>query len=357
MTTELAVHQTQRVSLIASMASRYHMEPGAFQQTIKATVMPQNASNEQMAAFLLVANEYNLNPITKEIYAFPSRGGGVTPVVGVDGWINLAQRRQEFDGMEHEWEHDDKGAPISCTCRIWRKDRTRPVVVTEFMDECRRPTDPWKSHPRRMLRHKATIQAIRYAFGFAGIKDEDDAEVMSGSPTVRDVTPVATVDLNAKLAAASTTAMIPETVPEQANADDIPEAEWPKHTSDGVMVDARGMPFIEGIHSGAKRCNADGSWRRARGVDDITLAQREKQAMAQRDEPADDTDMVRDLRAKVSALQVAMDWDSETLREWVEDREYDTDDPLQDAHCLTDMVQRLKLLAENEHDAPGVVQS
>lgn len=188
-----------RVSLIAVMASKYSMEPSAFQQTIKATVMPANATNEQMAAFLLVANEYDLNPITKEIYAFPAKGGGVTPVVGIDGWINLAQRRPEFDGMEHEWEHDEKGNPVSCTCRIYRKDRTRPVIVTEFMDECRRPTDPWRSHPRRMLRHKATIQAIRYAFGFAGIKDEDDAEVISG--TVIEAQPRRVSDLNAKLAA------------------------------------------------------------------------------------------------------------------------------------------------------------
>ena len=44
------------------------------------------------------------------------------------------------------------------------------------MDECARNTDPWKSHPRRMLRHKATIQAARIAFGFAGIYDEDEGE-------------------------------------------------------------------------------------------------------------------------------------------------------------------------------------
>ena len=64
----------------------------------------------------------------------------------------------------------------SCTCRIYRKDRSHPIVVTEYMDECRRNTQPWKSHPRRMLRHKAMIQAARLAFGFTGIYDEDEAE-------------------------------------------------------------------------------------------------------------------------------------------------------------------------------------
>ncbi|MDY2948146.1 MAG: recombinase RecT, partial [Mannheimia varigena] len=64
----------------------------------------------------------------------------------------------------------------SCTCRVYRKDRNRPVTVTEYMDECRRDTQPWKSHPKRMLRHKAMIQCARLAFGFTGIYDQDEAE-------------------------------------------------------------------------------------------------------------------------------------------------------------------------------------
>ena len=49
-------------------------------------------------------------------------------------------------------------------------------MVTEYMAECIRNTDPWKQYPRRMLRHKALIQCARYAFGFAGIVDPDEAE-------------------------------------------------------------------------------------------------------------------------------------------------------------------------------------
>ncbi len=272
-------HAPARVSLLASMAAKYSMEPETFKNVIKQTVMPANASNEQMAAFLLVAHEYDLNPITKEIYAFPAKGGGVTPVVGVDGWINLAQRRPEFDGMEHEWAHDDKGNPISCTCRVWRKDRTRPVVVTEFMDECKRGTDPWRSHPRRMLRHKATIQAIRYAFGFAGIKDEDDAEVIySGPVEAPRAAPVA--DLNARLAAVSTPAL-PEPVPVEAEPE--PSAEWPQaHPVTGEMIDARGMPWHELCHSRSRVCNADGTWRRRRGANQESIDQLEREILAER---------------------------------------------------------------------------
>jgi hypothetical protein len=49
-------------------------------------------------------------------------------------------------------------------------------------------TAPWKSHPKRMLRHKALIQAARIAFSFAGIFDQDEAERIVEAEVI-DVTP------------------------------------------------------------------------------------------------------------------------------------------------------------------------
>ncbi|MFO1465836.1 MAG: recombinase RecT [Steroidobacteraceae bacterium] len=61
-------------------------------------------------------------------------------------------------------------------CTIERKDRSMPVSVREYLAECERDTGPWKSHPRRMLRHKALIQCARIAFGFAGVYDPDEGD-------------------------------------------------------------------------------------------------------------------------------------------------------------------------------------
>lgn len=144
-------------------------DPAELVQTLKATAFKGNATDAQFNALLIVATQYSLNPFTSEIYAFPSNGG-ITPVVGVDGWARIINGNPNFDGMDFQQDGE------SCTCRIYRKDRSYPIVVTEYMDECRRNTQPWKSHPRRMLRHKAMIQAARLAFGFTGIYDEDEAE-------------------------------------------------------------------------------------------------------------------------------------------------------------------------------------
>jgi phage recombination protein Bet len=163
-------------SVLVDMANRFGMEPKIFADTLKATVVPRDVSNEQFAAFLLVAKEYGLNPLTKEVYAFPTRGGGIQPIVSVDGWANLINSHPAFDGMEFDDQLTEKGELVAITCRIYRKDRSRPTTATEYMAECRRNTDTWKQWPRRMLRHKAMIQAARYAFGFAGIIEPDEWE-------------------------------------------------------------------------------------------------------------------------------------------------------------------------------------
>ena len=50
--------------VVAKMAERFEMTPAEFERTVRATVCPSNITNEQFVAFLMVAKEYNLNPIT-----------------------------------------------------------------------------------------------------------------------------------------------------------------------------------------------------------------------------------------------------------------------------------------------------
>lgn len=157
--------------LTQTLATKLDMGDGAdLIHTLKATAFKGQVSDAQMTALLVVANQYGLNPWVKEIYAFPDKQNGIVPVVGVDGWSRIMNEHPQFDGIDFEQDAE------SCTCIIYRKDRTRPIKVTEWMSECKRGTGPWSSHPRRMLRHKAMIQCARLAFGFGGIYDQDEAE-------------------------------------------------------------------------------------------------------------------------------------------------------------------------------------
>ena len=168
-------------TLTRTLATKLDMGDGAdLIGTLKATAFKGQVSDAQMTALLVVANQYALNPWTKEIYAFPDKNNGIVPVVGVDGWSRIINSHPQFDGIEFE-QNDE-----SCTCIIYRKDRNRPIKVTEWMAECKRNgMGPWQSHPRRMLRHKAMIQCARLAFGYGGIYDQDEAERIAEAAPVK----------------------------------------------------------------------------------------------------------------------------------------------------------------------------
>jgi len=171
----------QQSKLLEVMAQQYKLDGQAFKNVLLKTVFPQDkpVTLEQLANFCAVAHEYKLNPLIREIFAFPSKSGGIIPIVSIDGWITMVQRHPQYDGHSfvHEWKDGKVGGQlISMTCLMRRKDRQHPIENTEFMEECRRDTDPWKKWPSRMLRHKCFIQSARYAFGLSGIYDEDEAE-------------------------------------------------------------------------------------------------------------------------------------------------------------------------------------
>lgn len=168
-------------SIMATMAAKFNVPESEMLSTLKATAFKGQVSDAQMTALLIVANQYGLNPWTKEIYAFPDKNNGIVPVVGVDGWSRIINEHSMFDGLE--FEQDDE----SCTCIIHRKDRSHPIKVTEYKSECDRKSGPWASHPKRMLRHKALIQCARLAMGYVGIYDEDEAERI----LEKDITPKA----------------------------------------------------------------------------------------------------------------------------------------------------------------------
>jgi phage recombination protein Bet len=186
--TTTAVVAVQPPSLLRKMAERFGMEPNKLHSTLMRTIFPQDrdASPEQVQAFLVVANQYELNPFTKEIYAFPSTRGGIMPIVSIDGWVSIVQRRPQYNGVKQVEHFDDKGALISITTEMYRKDQDQPTVITEYLSECYRDTEPWRKWKIRMLRHKSYIQCARYAFGLSGIYDEDEAEriVEAEGPTI-----------------------------------------------------------------------------------------------------------------------------------------------------------------------------
>lgn len=188
MSTQIATQPTE-TSLVKRISSKFGVDADKMLATLKATCFhtKQAASNEQMMALLVVAEQYNLNPWTKEIFAFEDSRKGIVPVVSVDGWARIINENKAMDGIEFRYSETmvtmpgGKPCPEWCEAVIYRKDRNRPTVIREYLDEVYQParggfSGPWQSHSKRFLRHKTLIQCARVAFGFAGIYDEDEAQ-------------------------------------------------------------------------------------------------------------------------------------------------------------------------------------
>ena len=191
---------------VTALAERYGMLPQELDSTLRSTVFKAARNNEEFLALCFVAKQYQLNPLLREIYAFPQKeSGGIVPLVGVDGYVSMMHRQPAFDGLEFRYaekliamEQNGRPAPEWVECIIYRKDQSRPTIVREYLDECFRSTPAWRSHPRRMLRHKALCQGARLAFGFSGVyADAEDVEPVQA--TVHEDRPV---DVNAAIDAA-----------------------------------------------------------------------------------------------------------------------------------------------------------
>lgn len=216
---------------IKDLADTYRLDVKAFIYTFKTMAMPANHSEPEFVSCCLVAREHGLNPLTKEIYFMRTRTGQIQAIVGVDGWIRKCNEHPAFDGLEFEDRFDDKGELVSITCAIYRKDRTRPTNVTEYLDECKAVGGPvWKTSPKRMLRNRALSQGARIAFGFAGIMLPDEFEAWQ-SVQMRDITPAAAPSI--------------DDIPDPAQGDhllDIPEdteADPPIADVDGYLAKMR----------------------------------------------------------------------------------------------------------------------
>lgn len=194
--------KNQSNTLIKKFADKFNFpDEKKLIDTLKATAFKIKdgvVTDEQMSALLIVADQYGLNPFTKEIFAYPDKQNGIVPVVSVDGWSRIINQHPDMDGLEFVYSDDiatDLPDAKSCStwieCVIYRKDRSHAVRVKEFLDEVYRPPfegtskhngspykvgGPWQSHTKRMLRHKSLIQCSRIAFGFVGIYDQDEAE-------------------------------------------------------------------------------------------------------------------------------------------------------------------------------------
>lgn len=126
----------------------------------------KGATEAEFLMFLEFCKSTGLNPYKKEIW-FIKTDKGVQMMTGINGFLAIANRNPNYDGMEVSIDEQD-GKLISATAKVYRKDRRYPSCATVYFNEYFKPTKfgngMWEKMPKMMLQKVAKSVALREAF-------------------------------------------------------------------------------------------------------------------------------------------------------------------------------------------------
>ena len=169
------------------MPSELIHQPGALQprdqyddaemiRTLRETVC-RGATDAQFRMFVEVCRATTLNPFLREIWFVPQVG----ILAGRDGYLAIANRHPQFDGMETRVTRDEKNVPIKAVCTVWRKDRSHPIICEAYYSEYRKSSGVWSQYPSAMISKVAEVLALKRSFAINGVVTEEEIGDQRGS--------------------------------------------------------------------------------------------------------------------------------------------------------------------------------
>jgi phage recombination protein Bet len=171
-------------------------------EVIRALIAP-GTDDAELAVFLRVAQKYDLDPFTKQIYAIKNEKrpqDAAIIMVSRDGFLAIAERSGVFDGMhagvvkegdtfrpgrdEAFHEYGEKREKIVCAyAYVYRTDRSHPASFVAPWAEYGAPNtrdaqgkikswSPWSKYPSALIQKVAEANALKRAFTVTGVSTE-----------------------------------------------------------------------------------------------------------------------------------------------------------------------------------------
>ena len=113
---------------------------------------------------LRLMQSLHLDPLCEEIGFTQFEDGQWQVFITIEGCSKLLNQHPQFNGLVFtQADTLIDGVPEWIECAIYRKDRTVPTTVREYLTEVRGENSIWQKMPRRMLRHRALQQCVRLA--------------------------------------------------------------------------------------------------------------------------------------------------------------------------------------------------
>jgi phage recombination protein Bet len=166
------------------------MEFSTKQLDLIKNLFAKGCTEDEFALFVTLARTYHLDPFKNQIWCVKYGPGQARVFTGRDGFLEIAHRSGQFDGME-SGVRDKIGeeGKIIGWARVHRKDMSHPFYVEVDLDEYRKETPAWKDMPRTMIQKVAESQALRKAFSASGLYSPEEFGEEEGKPEMKDVTP------------------------------------------------------------------------------------------------------------------------------------------------------------------------
>ncbi len=129
------------------------------------TALGLNPNSPNTHALLLVCERYNLDPLLKHMVLIKTN-----PYVTRDGYLAIAHRSGQFDGME-VLEQGETPTHFTAKVAVYRRDMGRPF---SYVGRFPKSKDMAKEYGPEMAVKVAEVQALRRAFNVTGIGAADE---------------------------------------------------------------------------------------------------------------------------------------------------------------------------------------
>ena len=133
---------------------------------IKATVA-RGCTQTEFELLMYLSAQYGLDPIRKQIWAVKYGNSPASIFTGRDGFLEIAHRSGQFDGMESGVREEDKD--LVGWCRVYRKDMSHAFYVEVYEKEYTTGKNLWQTKPRIMIQKVAESSCLRRAFSVSGL--------------------------------------------------------------------------------------------------------------------------------------------------------------------------------------------
>jgi len=158
----------------------------------------RDCTDNEFLLLMQLAKTYQLDPFAKQIWAVKYGNNPAAIFCGRDGFLAIAHRSGQFDGMASGTRYDEEGELVGW-CKVYRKDMSHPFEVEVSLSEYSTGKNLWQTKPETMIVKVAESHALRRAFSISGLYSPEEidtgdrpepryvSEVPPASPTACEV--------------------------------------------------------------------------------------------------------------------------------------------------------------------------